>query len=209
MKDIIPLGYTCGITFSLQALKIKKETSLFEWFRSDSLSTITKIVNSIKENIDNSIIIQKENFVGYFDNNSDIYSVHYSVNEFKEIFIRRAQRFLDKIKTSKSIVFVRTEESHLMNSSSIDDLKNFKEVIISINPDINIDFLLIDFIDDESKFVKKDLPFLTHVWFPSKDKIDEHLQKDPIFYNFLQDKLHNLDCNMEKNGIFFHDRSHI
>jgi hypothetical protein len=207
MKEIIPLGYTCGITFSLQTLKVKKETSLFEWFRSDSLSTITKIINEIQKSIDNSIIIQKDNFVGFFDDKSDIYSVHYSLNEFKQIFIRRAHRFLDKIKSSKSVVFVRTEESHLMNSSSIEDLKEFKKSILSINPELEINFLLIDFVEDESNFKNKELPFLTHLSFPLKDKVDEHLQKDPIFYNFLYNELSKLDCNMETTETFFHDRS--
>ncbi len=145
--------------------------------------------------------------MGYFDKNSDIYSVHYSVQEFKEIFIRRAQRFLDKIKSSKSIVFVRTEEHHLMNSSSINDLEEFVKIILTINPEININFLLIDFVDKESDFIKKDLSFLTHVWFPLKDKIDEHLQKDPIFYNFLYEQLSLLNCNMESSEISFNDRS--
>ena len=33
---IIPLGYHCNISFLNQNLRIKKETSIFEWFESYS-----------------------------------------------------------------------------------------------------------------------------------------------------------------------------
>lgn len=209
MKDIIPLGFNCGITFSLQALQIKKETSLFEWFRSDSLSTITKIINSIQENIDDSIIIKKDNLVGYFDINSDIYSVHYSLDEFKEIFSRRARRFLEKIKSVENILFIRIEDLEFIKSSIVEDLEDFKQSILKINPKIEIKFLLIDIIDKETKFIIKELNFLTHVSFGKEKKVDDILSKDPIFYEFLKEQLENLDCNTNKNNLFFYDKSPI
>lgn len=207
MKDIIPLGFNCGITFSLQTLKIKKETSLFEWFRSDSLSTITKIINEIQKSIDNSIIIQKDNFIGYFDISSDIYSVHYSLFEFKEIFVRRAQRFLEKIKSSKSIVFVRVEDLEFVKSCSIGDLENFKESILKINPSLDFQYLLIDIIEKEENFIMKNNSFLIHKYFLKENIVCDSLQKDPLFYEFLHKELSKLECNMETTEKFFYDKN--
>ena len=207
MKDIIPLGFNCGVTFSLQNLKIKKETSLFEWFRSDSLSSITKIIESIQNGIDSSIIIQKDNFVGYFDSNSDIYSAHYSLSDFKEIFIRRAQRFLDKIKSSKSIVFVRIEDLEFIKPCSAEDLENFKKSILRINPSLDFQYLLIDILEKKENFIIKNNCFLIHKYFLKEHKVCDSLQKDPMFYEFLHKELSELKCNMETTDKFFYDRS--
>ena len=46
---LIPLGCNCNVSNNMQKLKIKKETSLFEWFQSGSLDTINKTINSIKK----------------------------------------------------------------------------------------------------------------------------------------------------------------
>jgi hypothetical protein len=48
---IIPIGETCNITFLLQNAKIKKQTTLFEWFVSPNLNNITNILIKIVNNI--------------------------------------------------------------------------------------------------------------------------------------------------------------
>ena len=207
MKDIIPLGFNCGITFSLQALKIKKETSLFEWFHSDSLSVITKIVNLIQENIDTSIIVPRDRFVQYFNDESGIYSEHYSSEEFKDIFIRRVQRFIDMIKKSKSILFVRIEDLEFIKSSSEEELEEFKQSILKINPDLTIHLFIIDIIEEKLDFIPKNNSFLTHVYFLRKDRIDPALGNDPIFYEFLKNQLISLEYTIEINNLSFNDKS--
>ena len=41
---LIPLGYHCNISYLNQALYIKKETSVFEWFENTNLKYITDII---------------------------------------------------------------------------------------------------------------------------------------------------------------------
>lgn len=207
MKDIIPLGFNCGITFSLQALKIKKETSLFEWFRSDSLSIITRIIDEIQKNIDNSIIVPRDRFVQYFNEESGIYSEHYSSEEFKEIFKRRAQRFIDKIKTYESILFIRIEDLEFINSSSEKEIEEFKHSILKINPNLKFTILLIDIIENESYFKPKNINLVKNSYFLRKDRVDPALGNDPIFYEFLKTQLIMLEYNIETNEVSFNDKS--
>jgi hypothetical protein len=49
---IIPIGQTCNITFLMQHKKLKKETSLFEWFISPTLRDITHVLIKIGNNED-------------------------------------------------------------------------------------------------------------------------------------------------------------
>ena len=92
---IIPFGQTCNISFLLQNCKLKKETSLFEWFITDSLKNITGVIKKLnaKEPIRNfrtgtHLCIEYD----------DIYTGHYKLDEWDSIFKRRSERLLNTIK---------------------------------------------------------------------------------------------------------------
>lgn len=162
---IIPLGSNCGITLILQNLKIKKETSLFEWFRSRSLNGINKVIQHIYENGINDNIIGKcgacgeigkgVSFFGdktYYD---CVESYHYNLNEYKKIYIRRAERFIDSIKNEKSILFIRIDNES--RPTTKEEVNEFINLIKSMNPHLDFTFLLVSCIIHEINFVPIDI----------------------------------------------------
>ncbi len=82
---IIPIGQTCNISFLMQNLKIKKCTTLFEWFVSNSLKNITDVLYKIENNTDNDIVKQLNNRICLINDN--ISSNHYTYEEFIYIYI--------------------------------------------------------------------------------------------------------------------------
>ena len=125
---ILPIGQTCNITFLLQNAKIKKETSLFEWFISPSVRNITDVLTDIVHGRDAHIIKQIGRKV-YIGNN--INSDHYTCEEFKTIYQRRRSRLLSTIKTSKRILFCRFEAKP--DAYTKEDIDAFINTILMIN----------------------------------------------------------------------------
>lgn len=82
---IIPIGQTCNISFLMQNLKIKKCTTLFEWFISNNLKYITDVLYKIENNTDNNIVKQINNHICLIDDN--IKTQHYKYEEFIDIYI--------------------------------------------------------------------------------------------------------------------------
>lgn len=137
---IIPIGETCNITFLLQKSKLKKHTTLFEWFVSNKLNNITNVLLKIINNTDNDIIKSNDNKIYIDDYN--IYSGHYKYEEFKPIYLRRRDRLLDCINNNNNILFVRFESS--INIYTNKDIDDFINVIKYINPNCDkIKLLLI------------------------------------------------------------------
>ena len=91
-QQFIPLGYHCNITFLSQDMHIKHETSLFEWLQSEQLQYITDIISSIKDTIDTSIIQGKDKDIYVL--HKDVFTFHYTIEDYKSIFVRRANRFV-------------------------------------------------------------------------------------------------------------------
>jgi len=147
---IMPLGGCCAITFLLQNLKLKKETSLFEWFKSTSLKSITEVVRKLEigEEIN---IFQKEHQVAILDRT--IYSGHYNLVEYKDIFKRRSTRFIEQLKNNNEILFIRFQRGIEYDKCNINDINNFLKIIKEINPKISCKFLLIEDIDDINNFI--------------------------------------------------------
>lgn len=158
---IVPVSHTCALTFTMQYLKIKEETSLFEWFQSNQLQYITDVINKIKIKIDDNIILNTNRKNMICMNTAGIFSGHYTVESYKKIFIRRANRFLYKIKNSEELLFVRLN-SHDGTPTSLVELKNFYKSILSINPSLKIKFLLIDVVTLEKDFREIKDEYLTH-----------------------------------------------
>ena len=136
---IIPIGQTCNITLLLQNAKLKKQTTLFEWFVSPSLNDITNILVKIAKNLDEDIITAKDNQV-FIDN--ALNSIHYNYENFTEIYKRRKDRLINTIKSSKSALFCRFESDVIDYNTT--DIDNFINAILHINPNLqNVKLLLI------------------------------------------------------------------
>lgn len=139
----IPIGGACNITFLLQNAKIKKQTTLFEWFVSPNLRDITSVLIKIGDNTDNNIVTTNNTHIFIGDK---IFSVHYSYANFKTIYERRRTRLLNDIKSSKKILFCRFEgfeggDTIVYNKEDIDDFINS---ILTINTNLeDIKILLI------------------------------------------------------------------
>lgn len=136
---IIPIGETCNITFLLQNCKLKKQTSLFEWFVSKDLQAITSVLVKIGNNADADII--KDGGVHTYIENHSIFSGHYKHAEFEDIYIRRRDRLLEWIMNNNRLLFVRFESEH--KEYNTDDIDEFIHAIKHINPSCDVTLLLI------------------------------------------------------------------
>jgi hypothetical protein len=188
---LIPLGYHCNITYLTKELGIRQETGLFEWFESKRLQYITDVINSIKNGIDTDIIQGEDYYIWLL--NEYLYSYHYTLEDYKGIFQRRAQRFLDTIRNSTELLFARIQ-THLAEDTTAEEIEAFCEAIHSINPNLSITFLLVDTI-----FKGDELPRLGHtscklierLFFYEDCQADVYLRNNPnirnTFYRFLID----------------------
>lgn len=135
---IIPIGQTCNITFLLQNAKLKKQTTLFEWFVSPSLNDITNILVKIAKNFDEDIITAKDNQV-FIDN--ALNSIHYNYENFTEIYKRRKDRLINTIKSSKNALFCRFEPDVIDYNTTITSLEKIgydvKDVTDTIFTDVS------------------------------------------------------------------------
>jgi len=135
---VVPIGDSCNITFLLQNAKIKKQTTLFEWFLSPNLRDITDVLIKIGNNTDSDIIKQVGTHVFIGDK---IYSGHYKYEEFNNIYQRRRDRLVNTIKENKKILFCRFELGPIIYSK--EDIDNFINSISIINSDLEDIKLLI------------------------------------------------------------------
>jgi hypothetical protein len=196
---IIPLGEACNITFLLHNAKIKKETSLFEWFVSPNLNDITTVLNKIANNIDTDIIKYENNHVYIGDN---IKSMHYNNVNFKTIYERRRNRFLDTIISSKKILFYRFEGAN--NTYMKEDIDSFINLILSINRNLeDIKLVLITTTLQEIQH-----PSLINMVY-TKHACDPYCKGEEI-NNFFIDSLKAVGYDIETtHNLSFTDMSDI
>jgi len=135
---IIPVGATCNITFLLRNAKLNKETTLFEWFISDSLNNITNVLLELQT--DYNIMFSDTDKIYML--NRHIHTTHYTNDEFKDIFIRRRERLLNTIRSNKRIIFIRFE-GIIYKKYTKSDIEDFIEAIQAINPQCDFKLLLI------------------------------------------------------------------
>jgi hypothetical protein len=140
-----------------KSLGIQGKTGLFEYFATENLSTITDIISAIKSGIDSSIVNGDNERVTVLNNN--MRSHHYSVDDFKERFKRRAARFLDLVKSDEDCIFFRIEilRSECSNATK-EEVERFYQVIRSINPTRRIRFLLVG-VQDQGVPIIVDEPY--------------------------------------------------
>jgi hypothetical protein len=195
---IIPIGQTCNITLLLQNAKLKKQTTLFEWFISPNLTHIIETINKIAVNNNDDIVTEKKGniFMG-----ESIYTSHYSLEDYKPIYKRRRERLLDIIRSSKTILFCRFEASPIVYTKK--DIDDFLNSILNINSNItDIKLLLIT--------PKLDLehPNVMKVFY-NKHSTDPYCKSDEI-NNLFADALQKIgyDCTQKVNTVFT-DRSEL
>jgi hypothetical protein len=134
---IITLGCCCRISNTLETLKIKQINSFCEYTKTDYFSDILIIIKMILEKQNVEITTRKE-FKDLFLEDTNIRTTHYP--NFKEIFDRRSQRFLDDIIDNKPILFIREDFENIY--TTYDYIKEFYDLIYKYNPSCNFKFLL-------------------------------------------------------------------
>lgn len=192
IKQYIPLGYHCNITILSKSIHMKYETGLFEWLQCEQLQYITDIVNSIHNTIDTNIIKGHDKNIHIL--HKKVFTYHYDLEEYKSIFIRRAIRFLDIIKTSTDILFVRINPIHQITTE--EEINNFGEVIHAINSSLNIKFLIINTIDNPDNYKQLDTSKIANITLIQKEFLfndcpDGYLRNNTKiqkqFVNYLQE----------------------
>ena len=157
VSSYIPLGYHCNISFLMEELGLKGPTSLFEYFESKRLQSLTDIVRKIQIRIDDTIVKGVDHNLHML--HEDVFSYHYRLYEFKnDIFKRRAMRFLHTIQTSNEILFIRILPFNTEFNTECPtekEINDFCDAVRLINPKILITFLLVQTISKES--VQKEL----------------------------------------------------
>ena len=210
--SLIPLGFHCNVSHLNQHIYIKKETFPFEWFQSNKLQYITDLIITLKNNPEENVIYEKDKIL-YLINNG-FFSRHYKLDEFNEIFKRRYKRFLEIIKTEKTIYFVRINTYN--NNTSNEEVECFIKIIKEFNPQLIIKFLLIDTIENENDFIKQEIN-LDNVIFHHKFFLKRTygfygewlVSKNEELCNIYEDMLGNIGYSVLKNKNFkkFDDKS--
>ena len=208
-RYFIPLGFHCNITFLSQDIRMKHETSLFEWIQSEKLQYITDIINNIKDTININIIKGSDKNIHIL--HEKVFTYHYELEEYKSMFMRRAIRFLDIIKTSKELLFIRINPIYY--STTTDEINNFCEAIHSIQPALDIKFLMIHKIHDYSNYTPLDVSKISSATLIQKEFLlndcpDEYLRNNTtIQQQFLQ---YLQECGIDINTsvhVQFNDKS--
>ena len=182
MTCIIPLGKCCRVTNMLETLQLRKQTTLFEWMCSVYFEDIIMIISKLVNNEPIEIYKDKIHPNNISLDDTAIFTSHYNKDEFVEIFKRRSERFIEDIKTSESIIFIR--EDQMNEHTSIDQVIQFKELIYKINPQCKFKLLLLSMISVEN--IKIELPGVHHVVHSSNND----------FYKFYIERLMESDTFM-------------
>jgi len=204
---LIPLGYHCNVSFLNQTLQYKKETGVFEWFESRNLQNITDVINTLSINPESNIVCGNDRNIYLL--NTNLFSYHYDIDEYKIIFQRRYNRFIDNINKEENIYFVRINP--YLHNTSKNEIELFIESIKRINPNIKFNFLLIETIvndyDINSININIDNVIFHHKYFYKKDIIDVYMPSSTlceIYKKILEDIGYNIN---ETTNVIFDDRS--
>jgi hypothetical protein len=169
--EIILLGTNCKIVFAMENLRMKFKSGLFDWFDSSNFDDILYCIKKLSKGQELDIIYDKPGFPGnVFIDITDIRSSHYKYEEYKNILKRRSNRFLESIRSSNPILFIRED---LFNFTTEEQLIIFKELIYKINPDCNYKFLLLSLSE---KYVKID-----------EDKVFCYINEEYKYENYINE----------------------
>ncbi len=202
---LIPLGHHCNITYLNQAIRIKKETGVFEWFVSAKLQNITDVINTLTNNPTQNVVFENPDNVYIYLLNPEFFSNHYHADEYKPIFQRRYNRFIDIINKEETTYFVRVNP--LGVNTSKHEVELFIESIKRINPNNKIAFLLISTIhnDGDINSITIDINNVSfhHKYFYEKDVTDVIHER---YIKMLEDIGYNIN---DKSNINFGNMSEV
>lgn len=205
---IIPLGYHCNVTYLNTALQIKKETGLFEYFQCEMLQYITNVINTLTDCSGTNVVFGRDRRVHLL--NTNLYSCHYDIDEYKKIFQRRYNRFIDNINNNDNLFFVRINPYG--HKTSKNELELFINCIKRIKSNIKFNFLLIDTIDNDSDicYINLDINNVKfyHKHFYQKDVNDVYMREPTVIYEIYKKMLEDIGYNInDKNNMKFDDKS--
>jgi hypothetical protein len=145
---IIPIGSCCEISFKLEKLKSKGETSLFEWHFSFNFKDILEVFKTISNGEELTYSFKVSN--SYIDN-TDIYSGHYrKIEEYTEMMNRRKERLVKQIKGCDEIVFIRQITNNGVSTfPTQEDIKEFNSYIYKLNPNCKYRILFVVYTKDK------------------------------------------------------------
>lgn len=150
---IFPLGYNCAIVNLNIQIKIKAETTLFEWFQVEHLQNITDVLEYLYQYPNENVIHRGKSYkTGYYVyiNNENIKSLHYNYKKFETIFRRRYKRFLEHVLNSSQLWFVRYNIKSVKTNKK--EIESFIKVIRKFNSKCILRFILIDTVSSKSQF---------------------------------------------------------
>jgi len=206
---IIPFGKSCEISCLLQQTKLKKETTLFEWFVTQNLRDIISILKNIVTNTPVSLDLRNcleanTNYL-YMGDIDTIYSSHYSLDEFKSIYDRRKERLLDTIKNNNRILFIRIEHpiSEEVNKTTDADIEELQKTLQLINPNIS-EMKLLLFSIYKYEFTN---PFVIYKYMDIN--LHHHTTNiKPELSTFFLKCIEELGYNINNtNNLYFNDKS--
>jgi hypothetical protein len=148
MTIIIPIGSCCEISFKLEKLKSKGETSLFEWHFSFNFKDVLEVFRKISNGEELTYSFKINN--SYIDT-VDIYSSHYrKIDEYTAMMNRRKERLLKEIKGDDNIVFIRQITNHEnLTLPSQEDIDEFNSYIYKLNPNCKYKILFVVYTKDK------------------------------------------------------------
>jgi hypothetical protein len=138
MNNIILLGDACSVSWLLDSCNIERQTGLFEWCNSHNFKDIINVINNIEN-------IQAEQYKingNVCIKGTDIYTSHYSLENYLGIVKRRSQRFIDIVKSNVELLFLRRDYFNSM--LTLEDIEEFDKAIKKINPYCKYKFLLLN-----------------------------------------------------------------
>jgi hypothetical protein len=169
---------------------------LFGWCNTLTINPLSNVICGTNKNI--------------YLLNTNFYSYHYNIDEYKIIFQRRYNRFIDIINTEENIYFVRLNP--LGKNTTKNEIELFIESIKNINPNSKIIFLLIDTVESDSDInyinIEINNVIFHHKYFYEKDINDVYMRSPTIIYDKYKKILEDIGYNInEINNTIFDDMS--
>jgi hypothetical protein len=145
---IIPIGSCCEISFKLEKLKSKGETSLFEWHFSFNFKDILEVFKTISNGEELTYSFKESN--SYIDN-TNIYSSHYrKIEEYTDMMNRRKERLINQINGPEAPVFIRQITNNGVSTfPTQEDIKEFNSYIYKLNPNCKYRILFVVYTKDK------------------------------------------------------------
>ena len=126
-------------------LGYKQQSSLFEWQWTDTMTEINFVVEKLVNK--EPITITRNNGNDYIDG-TKIVTGHYQNQNYREIFDRRAARFLEQVRCDTPILFIRDD---IFGNITADEINKFKDILHTINPDCSYKIIIVSPADKYTK----------------------------------------------------------